>query len=186
MNLLVRVALLAYPRSFRRHYGAEWARTIADLQTYSHRSGLRVAGTVISDALTIAFRMRWDNLTTRSKTMLSVVAATLALAAAAMGSEAVAIFVLAIVALLGLQLAGKDRPIAAHDPSITRRWYIWLAAAVGLYLLGFVFLAFWLTEVGWAIWMLSWAAATVVGLLGLGLGAAHLFVSRRSGAQIAR
>ena len=49
-----------------------------------------------------------------------------------------------------------------------------------------MFLAFWLTEIGWAIWMLSWAAATVVGLLGLGLGATRLFVSRRSGAQIAR
>jgi hypothetical protein len=186
MNLLVRVALLAYPRSFRRHYGTEWVRTVADLQTYGHRSSLRVAGTVIIDALTIALRMRWDNLKTPNKIALSVVAASLALAAAATGSEATAIFVLAIIALLGLQLAGKDRPIAAHDPSITRGWYIWLAAAVALFMFGFMFLAFWLTEIGWAIWMLSWAAATVVGLLGLGLGVTHLFMSRRSAAHIAR
>ena len=179
MNLLVRVALLAYPRSFRRHYGAEWARTIADMRAHGHDSALRVGGTVVAEAFTTAIHMRWENLMKPTKTLLAVLAATIALAALVMGSEAIAVLVVAIVVLVGLQFAGKDRPITPTDPSMTRHWYVWLAAALGLYLLGFVFLAFWLTEIGWAIWMLSWAGATVVGLLGLSFGATRLLSNRR-------
>ncbi len=180
MNLLVRVALLAYPRSFRRHYGTEWTRTIADMRNHSHHSSVRVAGAVVAEAFTTALHMRWENLMKPTKTVLTVIAATIALAALAMGSEAIAVLVVAIVVLAGLQFAGKDRPITPTDRSITRRWYVWLAGSLGLYLLGFVFLAFWLTEIGWAIWMLSWAAATVVGLTGLGLGATRLVSNHRA------
>ena len=75
MNLLLRVALLAYPRSFRRRYGAEWTRTIADMRTHSHHSATRVGGTVVAEALTTAIRMRWENLMKTTKTLLTVIAA---------------------------------------------------------------------------------------------------------------
>jgi hypothetical protein len=184
MNLLVRVALLAYPRSFRRHYGAEWARTIADMRTHSHRSALRVAGTVIVEAFTTAIHMRWENLMKPTKTLLTVVAAAVALAALMMGSEAIAVLVVAIVVLVGLQFAGKDRPITPTHPSATRRWYQWMAGAASAFLLGLGVLAITeedggLSEVAWATWMLSWATAAVLGVIGLGLGATRLITNHR-------
>ena len=91
MNLLVRVALLAYPRSFRRHYGTEWARTIADMRTHSHHSALRIGGTVVAEAFTTAIHMRWENLMRPTKTVLTVIAATITLAALMVGSEAIAV-----------------------------------------------------------------------------------------------
>jgi hypothetical protein len=184
MNLLVRLALLAYPRSFRHHYGTEWTRTIADMRTHSHQSPLRVSGVVAAEALTTAIRMRWENLMKPTKTLLSVLAATIALAALVMGSEAIAILAVAIVVLVGLQLAGKDRPINPTDPSITRRWYLWMAGAAGAFLLGMAVVAVTeenggLSEAAWAAWMLSWAAAAVLGVIGLGLGATRLVTNRR-------
>ena len=182
MNLLVRVALLAYPRSFRRHYGAEWTRTIADMRTHSHHSSVRVAGTVVAEAFTTALHMRWENLMKPTKTVLTVIAATIALAALAIGSEAIAVLAVAIVALAGLQFAGKDRPITPTDPSITRRWYFWMTGAAGAFLLGLGVLAIDgddLTSAGWATWMLSWATAAVLAVIGLGLGATRLINNHR-------
>jgi len=158
MNLLVRVALLAYPRSFRHHYGAEWARTIADMATHSHHSALRVGSTVVTEAFTTAIHMRWENLMKPTKTLLTVIAATITLAALMVGSEAIAVLAIAIMVLVGLQFAGKDRPITPTDPSITRRWYLWMAGAAGAFLLGLGVLAVDgddLTSAGWATWMLS-------------------------------
>jgi len=179
MNLLLRVVLLAYPRSFRRHYGTEWARTIADMRTHGHHGALRVGGTVVAEAFTTAIQMRWENLMKPTKTVITVIAATIALAALAMGSEAIAVLVIAIVVLVGLQFAGKDRPITPTDPSMTRRWYLWIAGAAGAFLLGLGVLAVaeedgGLSEVAWATWMLSWATAAVLGIIGLGLGATRL------------
>lgn len=184
MNLLVRVALLAYPRSFRRQYGTEWARTIADMRTHSHHSALRIARTVVAEAFTSAIHMRWENLMKPTKTLLTVIAATIGLAALVMGSEAIAVLVVAIVVLVGLQLAGKDLPITPTDPSITRRWYIWIAGAAGAFLLGIAVVAIaeedgGLSEVAWATWMLSWATAAVLALIGTGLGATRLISSHR-------
>jgi hypothetical protein len=184
MNLLVRVALLAYPRSFRRHYGTEWAQTIADMRTHSHQSPLRVGGTVVVEAFTTAVHMRWENLMKPTKTVLTVIAATITLAALMVGSEAIAVLAIAIVVLVGLQFAGKDRPITPTDPSITRRWYLWMAGAAGAFLLGVGVVAITeedggLSELAWATWMLSWATAAVLGVIGLGLGATRLVTNHR-------
>lgn len=184
MNLFLRVALLAYPRSFRREYGTEWARTIADMRNHNHNSALRVGGTVVAEAFTTAVHMRWDNLMKPTKTLLTVIAATIALAALVMGSEAIAVLVVAIVVLVGLQFAGKDRPITPTDPSITRGWYFWMAGAAGAFLLGLGVLAIaeedgGLSEAAWAIWMLSWAAAAVLAVIGLGLGATRVVTNHR-------
>jgi hypothetical protein len=182
MNLLLRAALLAYPRSFRRNYGDEWTRTIADMCTHSHFSALRVGGTVVTEAFTTAIHMRWENLMKPTKTLLTVIAATIALAALVVGSEAIAVLVVAIVVLVGLQFAGKDRPITPTDPSMTRRWYLWIAGAAGAFLLGLGVLAIDgddLTSAGWATWMLSWATASVLALIGTGLGATRLVSNHR-------
>jgi hypothetical protein len=183
MNLLLRVALLAYPRSFRRHFGAEWTRTIVDMRTHSHHSATRVGGTVVVEALTTAIRMRWENLMKTTKTLLTVIAAIITLAALLVGSEAIAILVVAIVVLVGLQFAGKDRPITPSDPSVTRRWYLWIAGAAGAFLFGLGVVVATeedggLSEIAWATWMLSWAAAAVLGVIGLGLGATRLITHR--------
>jgi hypothetical protein len=183
MNLLLRVALLAYPRSFRRHYGTEWVRTIADMRTHSHHSAIRIGGTVVAEALTTAVHMRWENLMKPTRTALTVIAATITLAALVMGSEAIAVLAVAIVVLVGLQFAGKDRPITPTDPSVTRRWYLWMAGAAAAFLLGLGVLAIaeeegGLSEVAWATWMLSWAAAAVLALIGTGLGATRLITNR--------
>jgi hypothetical protein len=183
MSLLLRVALLAYPRSFRRNYGTEWTRTIADMRTHSHHSALRVGGTVVAEAFTTAIHMRWENLMKPAKTVLTVIAAVIALAALMMGSEAIAVLLVAIIVLVGLQFAGKDRPITPADPSMTRRWYLWVAGAAGAFLLGLGVLAIaeedgGLSEFAWATWMLSWTTAAVLGVIGLGLGATRVITHR--------
>jgi len=181
VSLLARVALLAYPRSFRREYGNEWSRTIVDMATHGQHGAMRVSGTVIAEAFTTAIRMRWENLMKPTKTLLTVVAATIALAALVMGSEAIAVLAVAVVALAALQFAGKDRPIAPTDPAISRRWYLWIAGAAGAFLIGLGVLALDgddLTSAGWAVWMLSWAGAAVLGVIGIGLGTVRAVNSR--------
>ncbi len=182
MNLLLQVALLAFPRSFRREYGTEWTRTIADMRNHSNQSALRVGGTVVAEAFTTAIQMRWENLMKPTKTVLSVLAATIALAALVMGSAAIAVFAIALVVLVGLQFAGKDRPITPTDPSITRRWYLWMAGAAGAFLLGLGVVVITeedggLSSTAWATWMLSWATAAVLAVIGL--GATRLFTHQR-------
>ena len=184
MKVLLRLALLAYPRSFRREYGTEWARTVADLRNHSYHSALRVSSTVVAEAFTTAVHMRWENLMKPTKTLLTVIALSVGLAALVMGSAEIAVLAIAIAVLAGLQFAGKDRPITPADPSITCRWYLWLAGAAGAFLLGLGVLAIaeedgGLSEVAWATWMLSWASAAVLVVIGLGLGATRLVTSHR-------
>ena len=183
MTLLARIALLAYPRSFRREYGTEWTRTVSDMRTHSGHSALRVGGTVIAETVTTAVHMRWENLMKPTKTALTVIAAVITAAALVVGSPAIAILVVAVVILIGLQFAGKDRPITPTDPSRTRRWYLWLAAAAGAFLVGLAVLAIdgddELSSAAWATWMLSWASATVLGLIGVSLAATRLVITRR-------
>lgn len=183
MNALVRVVLLAYPREFRRGYGREWARTINDLRVHGGLSASRVAANVIAEAATVAPRMRWENLMPATRTTLTVVAAVVALAAFVVGSPALAILVLALIALGVLQFAGRDKPIAPTDASITRRWWTWLAGSAAAFLIGLGAVAIDgdddLSSAAWATWMLSWAAAIVLAVIGLGLAATHLVTARR-------
>ena len=117
------------------------------------------------------------------KTPVTVIAATIALVALMMGSTAIPLLVVALVALVGLQFAGKDRPLARRDPSTARPWYVWLAGSAAVFLVGLVTVASdgdgELSNVVWTTWMLSWAAAVVLGLVGLGLGATRLVVGNR-------
>lgn len=183
MSLLVRLALLAYPRSFRRDYGAEWTRTIADMRTYGQQSALRVGATVLAEAFTTALHLRWENLMKSIQTVLTVIAATIAAAALVLGSEAILIAVVAVVVLIGLQLAGKDRLTTPSEDTISGRWYLWLAGAAGAFLVGLGALAIDgdddLTTTTWATWMLSWTLAAVLALIGIALGATRLFVHHR-------
>ena len=181
MNQLVRVALLAYPRQFRRDYGTEWSRTLRDLQTHSGHSTPRIAATVVGEVFTTAIRMRWENLMTPARTALMVIVGVVALVALMMGSEAIALLVVALVALIVLQFAGRDRPIALTNPSTTRRWYLCLAGAAAAFLSGFAALAIDgddnLSEPAWAIWIFSWTAAALLGVIGLTLGATRLITN---------
>ena len=183
MNTLVRVALLAYPRQFRRHYGTEWTRTVTDMQIHGRRSSTRVAATVVAEMVTTAVRMRWEHLMPSARIALSVIAAVVALAALVVGSPAIAVFVVALAALVALQFAGRDRPIAPTDPSITRRWWTWLATSAVAFLVGLGVVAIDgdddLSSAAWATWMISWFAAVVLAAIGLGLGATRLVLTRR-------
>jgi hypothetical protein len=123
-----------------------------------------------------------------TKTALTVTSGIIALAALVVGSPAIAILVVAMAALVGLQFAGKDRPITPTDPSVTRRWYLWIAGAAGAFLLGIGVVALTeedggLSELAWAIWMLSWATAAVLGCVGLVLGATRLITNHNSPAS---
>lgn len=184
MNRLARFTLLAYPRSFRRDFGPEYLRATADLHSHGRRRRFEIAGRLLGEAVTVAPAMRWEYLMKPTRTVLVVVAAVAALIGLVMGSEAIALLVVALVALAGLVFAGQDRPITPTDPSVSQRWYWWLAGAAGAFLAGLGVLAVTeedggLSEAAWATWMLSWATAAVLALVGVGLGTARLVTHRR-------
>lgn len=183
MNALVRVALWAYPREFRRDYGTEWTRTINDLNAHDGRSTARVTTSVLAEAATVGVRMRWENLMPTARTTLTVIAAVIALAALVVGSPAIAVLAVAVVALAALQFAGRDRPIAPTDPAITRRWWMWLAAGAAAFIVGLAAVAIDgdddLSTAAWATWLISWATAIVLAAIGIGLAATRLVLTRR-------
>ena len=184
MNLLARLTLLAYPRSFRRSFGPDYLRTVADLHDHGRHSNARVAQRLLSDALTTAPAMRWENLMNSSKLILTVIAAVAAAFGILLGAPFVAFPMLAVFAALALGARRHDQPIATEAANWGRRWYLWLATAGGLFLVGFAML---LTEadgglsnVAWAVWILSWLAAAIVATVGLGLGATRIINHRRT------
>lgn len=183
MNALARVALLAYPRQFRRQYGHEWARTINDLRVHHGLSTTRIAAKVVTEAATVALRMRWENLMPAARAIVTMVALIATLAAFVVGSPAIAVIVVALVVLGALQFAGRDRPIALTDPSITRRWWLWLAGSAAAFLIGVAVVAIDgdddLATAAWATWLVSWAAAVLLAAVGVGLAATRLVVTRR-------
>lgn len=182
MNGLARLALLAYPRAFRRRFGPEYLRTVADLHTHSPRRRARVALRLVREAVTVAPAMRWANLLEPTRTVLTIVAAVAVVVALLVGSEATAALAAALLVLAALSFAGRDRPIAPTDPSMTRRWYWWLAAAAGAFLVGLGVVAIdgddQLSEAAWATWMISWAIGAVLAIVGVGLGTARLITHR--------
>ncbi len=186
MNTFVRVALWAYPREFRCDYGNEWTRTVNDLSVHGGRSTARVTASVLTEAATVGVRMRWENLMTTARTAFTVIAAVIALAALVIGSPAIAVLAVALVALVALaalQFAGRDRPIVTTDPAITRRWWMWLAAGAVAFLIGLASVAIDgdddLSTAAWATWLISWASAIVLAVIGIGLATTRLIVTRR-------
>ena len=179
MNVVVRLALLAYPPSFRREVGAEWARTWRDLRTHGGRGTVGLLVAIVGEVLVTAPRLRWRALGDPAQGILVVAAGTVGLVAVVLGSPAVLLLVAAAVVLAALQGAGSDRPVAATAP---RRWGRWLGAAAGAFLVGLAVLAIDgdddLSSAAWAAWMLSWSAAIVLALIGLGLAAVRLVAPR--------
>ena len=184
MNWLARLTLLAYPRSFRRSFGPDYLRTVADLRNHGRHNNARVAQRLLTDALTTAPAMRWEHLMNSAKLVLTVIAAVAAAFGILLGAPIVAFPMLAVFAALALGARHHDQPIATEAADWGRRWYLWLATAAGLFLLGFAML---LTEedgglssVAWAVWILSWLAAAIVAAVGLGLGATRVISQRRA------
>jgi len=183
MNRLLRVALLVYPRQFRREYGSEWARTVSDLQVHSGYGTPRIAMTVVGETLTTAIRMRWENLMASAKIALMVIIGAVALITLMLGSAAVIPFFLALAALLALQFGGRERPVRASDLSASRRWYLWLAGAAAAFVVGLIALATdgdnELNTLQWTTWMASWALAVVFAGVGCTLCVSRLVANRR-------
>jgi hypothetical protein len=85
-----------------------------------------------------------------------------------------------------------------HQHALTRRWYLWLVAAAGLFGFGLLFPVLVFTEdtgdtlitdpglienvlgaAGWMAWWGTWLAAAVSAGIGVILGVAHLYLRRR-------
>lgn len=183
MNTIARLTLLAYPRAFRRRFGEEYLRTVADLRRAGGRGRIRIVGRLLGDAMTVAPYMRWENLMAPVRVILIVATAVVALAGMVMGSQATVVFVAGVLVLALLGLAGKDRPIATAGHRVTRYWYWWLLGAAGAFLVGSGVLAVaeedgGLSEMAWTAWMLSWSSAVVLALIGIVLGATRLLTNR--------
>lgn len=183
MTRLARLTLLAYPKAFRRGFGQEYLRTVADLYAHSPHSRLRIVARLLGDVFTAAPAMRWETLMPSAKPVLYVIVAVLAAFGLLLGSPAIAFPLLVIGAVLFVQARRHDRPLAREAADWGERWYVWLAVAGGLFLLGgsMLFtgedneLAGW----AWATWILSWLAAAIIGVVGIGLAVTRLATHRR-------
>jgi len=178
---IARLALLAYPREFRREYGDEIVRCMRDMRRHGDVDRARLAGRVAADVLLTAPRMRLETLMHRS------IVLTLALGIVAL-IAAVAILPVALVALAAV-VAGAavvigrrhDGPLGDSPPSAGwRRCVLWGVAsfAVGSAIL--IIDGGELSEPVWALWALTFVAGAI--LVGLGI---VLAVSERSGRRAA-
>jgi hypothetical protein len=118
------------------------------------------------------------------KIVFSVITAVVALAALVIGSPAIIAVLVALAAMTALQFAGNDRPIAPTRQSTAQRWYLWLGAGGGLFLVGIAVVAIDgddedLSSVAWMTWLLSWVTGAVLIVVGLGLGATRFIANRR-------
>ncbi|MGI9615927.1 MAG: hypothetical protein ACR2QO_23640 [Acidimicrobiales bacterium] len=184
MKRIARLTLLAYPRTFRREFGADYLETVDDLRHHGHHSTARIIHRLFADALTTAPTMRWDNFMNTTKIGLATVVAVGAAFGVLIGAPIVAFPLIALLAVLVLAARRHDRPIAAEAMEWAGYWPRWLAAAAGLFLLGAAMLFTAedgnLTTIAWATWILSWLAAAIVAVVGLGLGATRLVQHRRT------
>lgn len=119
-----------------------------------------------------------------NKIILPVIAAMLAAFAILIGAPIAAFPLVVVFAALVIAARRHDQPIATEAADWGRRWYAWLITAGLLVLTGFAVLLIdgdgELSTVAWATWILSWIAAAVVAVVGLGLGALHLRSHRRA------
>lgn len=186
MTWMARLVLMAYPRSFRREFGAEWCRTVEDMRIHGRHSRVRLVARVLSDALVTAPRMRWENMMGTIKTALVVAAVVLAAAALMIGSPSMFVLILALFAIGVLLARRNERPIASEFTAWSARWYYWIAAGAALFAIGFGALLTnednELSSAAWATWILSWLSGAVVAAIGLALGATRLISQRRTSA----
>jgi len=184
MNRLARLTLLAYPRAFRQAFGQSYLQCVADLEAHSGRNRLRIAGRLLGEALTTGATMRWENLMSSSKLILTVIVTIVAAFGVLLGSPIIALPLILAVLVIGARR--HDQPIAVEAVAWERRWYRWLGVAAVLFLVGFAMLLTSedneLSSIAWAVWILSWLAAAVTATVGvgLGLGATRLVSQRRT------
>lgn len=183
MRRLARLTLIAYPKGFRKEFGPDYLRTVADLHTHSRRNQVNIAGRLILDAVTTAPTMRWENLMNSSKLIVTVTAIVAIAGGLVLGGPIVALPLL-IAAALVFSARRHDRPIATEAAAWGQRWYAWLAVALTLFAIGVVMLVTAddgdLTTAAWAVWILSWLSAAVIAVVGLGLAATRIAHQRRA------
>lgn len=179
-----RLVLVAYPKSFRRAYGDEVARSVDDLRRHDHVRGLRLWARLAGDVARTAPRMRLESLMSRSHAKPIAIAGLLVIAvmAAAIGSPVFLLLIAAVAGLLFLLTRSAGRPIAT-DAGLTHHWYRWLVAGAASFAAGFGILVVdgpELSEIGWTVWMLTFAGGVVLVLFGLVLGGSRLLARTRT------
>ncbi len=187
---LGRLALLAFPRSFRREFGEDYLQTVADLRRHSGVGGRPLALRIAFDVLRTAPAMRME--TAMSKSNFKPIALTAVLAiglfAVVAGSPAFGLAVGAafgLLVLLALFARAGNRPIVAEHRHAAH-WYGWVAAGACSFALGFGVLAVdgpELSSVGWTVTMLSWATGVVLVVFGLVLVIGRLLNERAARMQ---
>lgn len=177
---LLRLALLAYPPSFRKGYGDEMVRCARDLRDYGGMSRGRLGWHVAADVLLTAPRMRLETLMTRTIAATATIAAALALS---LMFSPVALALVPALLMLAVLSRRHDLPIAP-DGSGQPRWRVHMLRGVGaLCVAGAVLLingGGQLSEPLWVIWALSFAAGLSLLILGL-----VVLVSQRGGRPVA-
>jgi hypothetical protein len=120
---LYRLVLLLYPAEFRRRFGDEMIQLSIDRQLHEQRTTSLALLHETVDAVRTAPRMRWES--PMNRTVIIVVAATLAIAAAIVAK--VMLLPLALLALAAWFMWGRRaRPIASAASS--RHWMRWMLA----------------------------------------------------------
>lgn len=100
------------------------------------------------------------------------------------GGPLVAVPLLAVLAVLAYRARRHNQSIATEAAEWGRHWYLWLAVAAIMFLVGSAMLFTAndgeLSTAAWATFILSWLAAAIVAAIGLSLGATRLINHRRS------
>ena len=164
---LSRLMLLAYPASFRSHYGPELVRCIHDLRRHGGMGRGRLAAHVAADVLLTAPRMRMESLMTRTIAITVALSAALLLALV-VSPVALVLVPLALVAVVAARRR-QDRPIAADPPSPARGRTHILAGLASLMVAGAILLVDGgeLSEPVWAVFALSVVLGTLLLVFGL-------------------
>jgi hypothetical protein len=118
---LYRLLLLLYPAEFRRRYGDEMIQLLIDRQLHEQRTTSLALLNETVDAVRTAPRMRWES--PMNRTVVIVVAATLAIAAAIVAK--VMLLPLALLAIAAWFMWGRRSPPIASAAS-SRHWMRWM------------------------------------------------------------
>ena len=119
---LYRLLLVLYPAEFRRRYGDEMIQLVIDRHRHEQHSTSSVLLHEAIDAVRTAPRMRWES--PMNRTVITIVAATLAVAAAIVANGL--LLPLGLAAIAAWFAWGRPpRPIESAVPS--RHWVRWLA-----------------------------------------------------------
>jgi len=171
-----RLILATYPRSFRREYGEEVLRTLADRRTHGGRPSGQVTRQFVVDAVRTAPRMRVEVLVNDHRALALTLPLAVAVVAALVGSPLLLLLLLAVVGAAAVLLRRGERPLVT-DPGTTGRWYRWLGAGAAAFAVGAIVLVVdgpELSSPGWATWMGSWSLGLVLVLFSLVLLSSRL------------